>query len=813
MPWLARTCVFHLLAASLLVGCGDDATPDADAGTGVPDGGGDADGGVECTLTPEEICAAAAAECGTVSTDACPAMPSVDCGGCTFPDACLSDRTCGAPSGWFALDGSDFGPWEEVMTWHTAGGEGLPEGQQLSGGNYDAAIAADGTIYVVYTTELSGPRLMAHDGTALRDYGTPAGGDLNLLELDSMDRPVVGVVSGADLSVWRLEGASWVEAADTFTASDGYVHDLVLDSADRPVALYGAAYATRVVLYVSRWDGAAWQPVGGEIRVSRTDHVLRGARLAMRSDDNPSVVYEHGPLTALTHTPRAAYFDGTVWVSEEVPLAAPNDPRATGRRTLAVDETDASLFGYLDSTATGSPPAVTRWDGSTWGLVSDGWLGEGGGSPPSLASDGMEGVLAAFSRPTPSGTETIVQKLTGGAWARVGDTVTEAAIAPTRQVLAAQGDQAVFVWDSSIAGLWLTRFVDGAWQPLGSGSASGGALSDTPSESGSVQLAANAAGFPIVAWRDDRSVFIEEFDGSSWVEMGPGSAAGDGLLGSAQRFSLTVDGMGRAIVARDDDDQIFVSRFEDGAWADLGPQPVADGVASCVSGSPFLSAHAERVVMTWCENGSVYVLGYDDATGWVEVGTGSASDEGVSGPNRRPMGLTHDGTGAPVILWASFADEYWVARFDGVDWVVYGDAPITPGGNWASVVLDAEGRPVVPFATNDTVGAIRYDGTAWTAPTTIAASPRDRPVVTVDGDGTPVVAWLDRTDGYPQTYLRRLTATGWEEHVGSATDGGISNTRAALYQPAVMASADLLCAAWSEVGDGNREVVLRCALP
>ena len=106
----------------------------------------------------------------------------------------------------------------------------------------------------------------------------------------------------------------------------------------------------------------------------------------------------------------------------------------------------------------------------------------------------------------------------------------------------------VVAWSDDQSGdteVYLLRWNGSAWAALG-GSTSGGGISNAPDPSTVPAIAIGTDGGPIVAWRQysdaSQNVYVRRWDGSSWAEMGAGSASGGGLSnGGASNWGQSPD--------------------------------------------------------------------------------------------------------------------------------------------------------------------------------------------------------------------------------------------------------------------------------
>jgi hypothetical protein len=341
------------------------------------------------------------------------------------------------------------------------------------------------------------------------------------------------------------------------------------------------------------------------------------------------------------------------------------------------------------------------------------------------------------------------------------------------------------------------------WQEVGSGSASGGGISDNSGNSFWPSLAVAPDGTPYVAWSDDsggvdKEIYVRCWKGSNWEEVGSGSASGGGISnnwGDSFWPSLAVASDGTPYVAWHDftggDREIYVRRWNGSSWEEVGTGSASGGGISDNDGASWVPSLAVA------PDGTPYVAWYDDSSGdeeiyvrrwngssWEEVGSGSASGGGISdndGWSYRPsVAVAPDGT--PYVAWyddSSGDEEIYVRRWNGSSWEEVGSGSASGGG-----ISDNSGNS-------------------------------SRASVAVAPDGTPYVAWQDDSGGDYEIYVRRWNGSSWEEvGSGSASGGGISDNSGDSYSPSVaVAPGGRPYVAWYDDSSGDEEIYVRRWVP
>ncbi len=178
--------------------------------------------------------------------------------------------------------------------------------------------------------------------------------------------------------VAQWDGSAWLPMGAGFF---GYVGALAVYDPDGdgplPPSLYAAGdLGSPSFGYIARWDGAAWQPVGGGVNGQVT-------AMAVYDDDGPGPhlprLYVGGFFTSAAGAAQSRYlarWDGTSWAGVPGPVT-------NWVNSLAVADVDGDgvpelyVSGQLFQVGT-TPPIVgiARFDGTSWSAVGSG-LDEG----------------------------------------------------------------------------------------------------------------------------------------------------------------------------------------------------------------------------------------------------------------------------------------------------------------------------------------------------------------------------------------------------------------------------------------------------
>ena len=396
------------------------------------------------------------------------------------------------------------------------------------------------------------------------------------------------------------------------------------------------------------------------------------------------------------------------------------------------------------------------------------------------------------------------------------------------------------------------------WDEVGPGAASGGGLSTTSGRSDSPSQAMSPDGAPVVAWDDDRGdgeeIYIRRWNGSTWAEIGNGSATGGGISstpGASTSPSLVVASDGSPLVAWETsagaDYEIYLRRWNGSAWVAMGGSASGGGISNNNAGSyaPSLVVDAGGApIVAWYDAGDgdweIYVRRWNGSS-WVEMGDNSAAGGGISnnsGSSRLPS-LAVGPDGVPIIAWEDDSSgnlEIYVRRWNGSAWVEMGSGSAAGGG--VSNNAGASQKPRVVIAPDNTpliawddatsgdaeIYVRRWNGSAWVEMGSGSASGGGisnnagnsyTPSPVISANGTPIIAWHDNSSSNWEAYVRRWNGLTWVEmDSGSAAGGGISNNAGNSYTPSLAVAPDgRVFVVWADATAGNYEIYARSNPP
>ena len=340
------------------------------------------------------------------------------------------------------------------------------------------------------------------------------------------------------------------------------------------------------------------------------------------------------------------------------------------------------------------------------------------------------------------------------------------------------------------------------WQEVGLGSASGGGISNTPWNSWYPSIAIAPDGTLYLSWQDnigDIEIYVRAWDGSSWAEVGAGSASGGGIsndMGNSWFPSLSIAPDGTPYVAWQDDNssnlnsEIYVRAWNGSSWAEVGTGSATGGGISNNTGDSKLPSLAMAQdgtpYVAWVDysdggDGKIYVRRWNGSS-WVEVGTGSASGDGISnsvGLSENPV-LAIAPNGTPYVVWNDWStgnSEIYVRAWDGNNWEEVGTGSASGEG----------------ISKNDGYGGL--------------------PAIAIANNNTPYIVWSgnNNIESEAEIYVRAWNGSAWTELGASSSENGvISNTVDGSNWPSIVTnSAGIPYVAWAEGVFASAEIYVR----
>ncbi|MEX2185288.1 MAG: right-handed parallel beta-helix repeat-containing protein [Pirellulales bacterium] len=478
------------------------------------------------------------------------------------------------------------------------------------------------------------------------------------------------------------------------------------------------------------------------------------------------------------------------------------DEPASGRDRLFGNGGNDLLFGEGDDDfidAGGGATNVVDYGTGESGVPSD-FVSPTPTAPPTLGPVDVEIPAAAT---LPAGVDYL------GRWAEWAGSATGTGVSGSlsqsiEPVVVASGSTTYVAWADDRHGnfeIFVARHNALGWTEL-AGSAHGGAVSDTTTNSRRPSIAIGADGQPVVAWTEfaangaSSDIFAKRFDPAAsgglggWVSLG-GSAVGGGISQSgaavhAQLISTTaglvvgyIDDVGAAA-------NVFVRRFNGASWPALGTGAASgDGISDSMTDVSDLALVTDgtNIAAAWTQSVAattqIYARQYSGAT-WNAL-SGSAAGGGISntlGESRRPTAAYFGGS--LFVAWeqeVAGSSEIYAVRHQG-GWQAAGVGAnvfggVSQSGGSATRPRLAAGSSLHLVWTDDRIAGLDGNTTAiytrrWTGGSFAEQLPGEASArgihpqfaipsnvaLAANGSGGVVAVWSDASSGTPQIYLR-----------------------------------------------------------
>jgi len=398
----------------------------------------------------------------------------------------------------------------------------------------DASLSADGTHLTLTPRNPGKPAKLAV--TLTSDLTDLAG---NALPPDS----------------WGWTSPVWLRLGGPTFSLPGIIREMVLDRNGDPVV---AAWSLPGVIQISRWTGTGWEPVGPPMKSSN----------AVGSAFINFVVDASGaPIVAL-HSTDLLYITLGVWRWNGAAWEAVGGAFNFQKQILGGDSLDYILAvdasGQLFlATEYGGTINVHRWTGTTWQPVGSAPAVDAVGVALKLDTNG-EPTVAYFESPDGMVYDFQVQQWDGATW----HALTALNSVPGQSVdgfsLSLEGTgkpvAAILESDGTEENLYVAHWAVGihhfVWQPIGT------AINVSPPhsvESALVRVDENDN--PMVALLESdgtrKTVYVQRWNGATWESLGTLNPTGND---SGWPY-FEVDGSGRAVVAFDESGDEGVDTF------------------------------------------------------------------------------------------------------------------------------------------------------------------------------------------------------------------------------------------------------------
>lgn len=261
---------------------------------------------------------------------------------------------------------------------------------------------------------------------------------------------------------------------------------------------------------------------------------------------------------------------------------------------------------------------VKRWTGLSWRQ-----LGDALNVDPANAASSPALVLNSGGRPIVTWSESIelegdtdpaivAKGWDGDSWVSYGAVASgsELHVNPDIALDAAGNPIISWSWQKQVGTqVYVKRWDGEVWQQLGDTlNLNPGALGDPVSAPFS-SLATDSEGNPIVAWQEDGEVYVKQWDGDDWQQVGES-------LGTGSRPALVLDNADNPVVALSTDGDVVVYHWDGASWVQWGTtlSNATYFSLALIKGKPILA------YVTTVGKRAVYIS-YWSGNAWLSLGT------------------------------------------------------------------------------------------------------------------------------------------------------------------------------------------------
>ncbi|MGE3175526.1 MAG: hypothetical protein AB7O97_23080 [Planctomycetota bacterium] len=485
---------------------------------------------------------------------------------------------------------------------------------------------------------------------------------------------VAGGVLANGIATWDPATGEWSELGGGMTGAGFDVRTLLaLPNGDLIAGGHFATSGGVPTNGIARWNGAAWQPLGGGLTTSSTNPVESVVALP-----NGELVACGSWSTAGGYVANGvARWDGTSWSQ----LGGGVQGRPS---TLLVRANGDVLVGGRFGTFGNMPDKILRWDGTAWSVFASGAV-EPLWHVASLLELANGDLLAGGYFRTLGGVEVNgIARWNGSTWLPLGpgllSTVNAMGLNTAGDVIVAVGLQ-VGRWDGSL------------WWPVG------------PATNNEVECLATGPGGEIVAGGRFTTIDgapllrVGRWNGAAWTGMGAG---GDGAVHALARLpggDLVVGGEFTRIegvaAAR-------IARRTPAGWVPLGAG--FDGTVRALA----VLANGELVAGgEFTHSGGVATsrLARWNGTGWSQLSSGTNG----------PVKALAIGTDGRLLVGGQFTvPSNAIVAWNGIDWLAYGTGVDAVGLGVNAIAALPGGQLVIGGSFQTVSGTTAFNLARWT---------------------------------------------------------------------------------------------------
>jgi hypothetical protein len=397
---------------------------------------------------------------------------------------------------------------------------------------------------------VSATLLLSEDGktlTVMPETPVETGGTL-MLDITGQLTDLAGNVAHEPIGVWSWMVPVLVPIGPTFSAHpemrDAGSGVVKLNATGNPVVAWSEFDGLTYNIYVWRWSGNSWDPIGGGLSANPGITSAFWPSLQLDAQGNPIVAWvERSDTGQKVHVWQ---WTGSYWRSLGLPLTAFPSSVLTHAvsPTLLVDSALRPIIAWTEIHESTSSIFIRKWNGSSWEQVSDPfspeyWFGS------SVVLDGDDNPIVGVTQyedSTLRRSSAHVYKWNGNAWISLGGALkSDPTISATEKpILYRDSEHGVFTAWQEPGRICIRKWADGSWRPIGS-------VSDFAPGMTIFKLSmATKAGRPVLAavGRDAAGIsnaYVWKWAGAAWEPVGGALSANPGDTSARVDISLQLD--------------------------------------------------------------------------------------------------------------------------------------------------------------------------------------------------------------------------------------------------------------------------------
>lgn len=339
---------------------------------------------------------------------------------------------------------------------------------------------------------------------------------------------------------------------------------IAIDSSDNIYILWIKNTINKDYIYIKKWDGISWNDLGahsssgdGIVSINVSYHYRIDISFALDNSGNPVILYSSGSFDSKSYLIK---WDGSAWVglggSDSSGIPSTDD---SSQACMAIDNSGNPIVAWSAYNSSYYRTKIARWDGSSWSAIGTGsnsgngiTNNEDNSYACSVIIDGTGNPAVAYQVYDANyNAKIFLKRWNGSTWEELDGSATGLGVGGSNEARDAnlsinENGYPVIEWfDSTVNynSLYIKQWNGSQWEEIGEGSASGSGLAQNVSDS---ILVRNNSGHSLLAWSDWYYILIKEWNGSAWVTFN-GSKAGCGVDKSGD-FSMAVDSHNRPVV-------------------------------------------------------------------------------------------------------------------------------------------------------------------------------------------------------------------------------------------------------------------------